>query len=172
MNARARIGRCSARGVLLATLVVAPLAGCFSDPTEVVVVVDTDATPRDFQQITFTIGTSMQQVAFANPTPMPVTLGLTPNPGSPTTFELVVTFNNMDSHTGGSFFLRRAVSNIHFVSDEMRTLFIPMLSVCTCNGTNCPHALDDECRDITAPVLTAFDENNLPHLSKAPTATP
>jgi hypothetical protein len=73
---------------------------------------------------------------------------------------VVVTFaGNM-----GQPFLQRKVSNIRFVPDQVRALFIPILKACACNGTNCPHALDDGCRDITAPVLTSFDENNLPRV--------
>ncbi|HVR02366.1 MAG TPA: hypothetical protein VMT47_09560, partial [Polyangia bacterium] len=89
----------------------------------------------------------------------PSTLGVTPSAGT-TAFEVaVVLAGNM-----GQPFLQRKVSNIRFVPDQIRALFIPLLKACACNGTNCPHALDDGCRDITAPVLTSFDESNLPRL--------
>jgi hypothetical protein len=165
MDARARVGGSGARGILLAVLAAAPLAGCFADPTEVVVVVDTDGRPfQDFGQVNFQLSSPISpgQGAFANAAPMPVTLGVTPGQGSTTrTFDVTVTLMNL---TNGGFFLRRKVSNVSFVSDQMRALFIPMLSICACTGTSCPHALDDQCRDITAPVLTPFDEGNLPRL--------
>ncbi|HEV3032938.1 MAG TPA: hypothetical protein VG319_14920 [Polyangia bacterium] len=167
MDARRSGPRFSASGLVLAALVAAS-AGCFSDPTEVVVVVDTDAVSFvDFQQIKYQLGFSPNlggTSAVGNPEPMPSTLGLTPSsPGATTgatTFDVVVTFaGNM-----GQPFLQRKVSNIRFVPDQVRALFIPILKACACNGTNCPHALDDGCRDITAPVLTSFDENNLPRV--------
>jgi hypothetical protein len=173
MRARSRAGQSGARGVLLAALAAAAVAGCFADPTEVVVVVDTDARPfQDFGQVTFDLGSPFspgQGGAFANAAPMPVTLGVTPAQGSTTSaFDVTVTLMNL---TNGGFFLRRKVSNVPFVSGQMRTLFIPMLSICACIGTSCPHALDAQCRDITAPVLTSFDEGNIPRLPPTATAT-
>ena len=161
MDARRPGPRFNASGLVLAALAAPMLAGCFPDPTEVVVVVDTDAKPFvDFQQISYQIGPNVGG-AFANPDLMPSTLGVTPSQGA-TTFEVVVI---LASNVRGAEFMRRKVSNIRFVRDQMRALFIPMLSVCSCNGTtNCPHALDAGCRDITAPVLTSFDESNLPRL--------
>jgi hypothetical protein len=168
----------------LAALAALGLMGCFSDPTEVVVVVDTDATSRDFVQMQFTTTPGfarpdmlqMPFLAFANATPLPVTLGLTPaEDRTPSTFDVIVEFitANGASGVGDIPFLHRKVSNINFVPDQIVTLFIPMLSFCSSNGTTSfPHALDDECRDITAPVLTKFDEDNIPHLSKPVAATP
>ena len=164
MDVRRPRPRFNSRGLVLTALVIAAFAGCFADPTEVVVVVDTDAVSVvDFQQVNYQLGSGFSpgfgSGAFANPQPMPSTLGVTPSAGA-TTFDVVVTFaGNM-----GQPFLRRKVSNIRFVPDQIRALFIPMLKACACNGTNCPHALDDGCRDITAPVLTSFDESNLPRL--------
>jgi hypothetical protein len=169
----------------LAALAALALTGCFSDPTEVVVVVDTDATFRDFVQMQlsttpgFARGGDMQStqiLAYASPTPLPVTLGLTPGAGrTPSTFDVIVDLITANGAVGSGDipFLHRRVSNINFVPDQMMTLFIPMLSICSSNGTTAfPHALDDDCRDITAPVLTKFDDDNIPHLSKPVAATP
>ncbi|HEY2731805.1 MAG TPA: hypothetical protein VGK52_17805 [Polyangia bacterium] len=150
---------------MLTALLTAVSAGCFADPTEVVIVVDTDAVAfADFQQINYQLGRGFspgfENGAFANALPMPSTVGVTPSGPGTTTFEVVVIFTG----NTGQPFLQRKVSNIPFVPDQMRALFIPMLKGCACNGTNCPHALDDGCRDITAPVLTSFDESNLPRL--------
>jgi hypothetical protein len=155
----------NASGLVLTALVVTGVAaGCFADPTEVVIVVDSDAVAFvDFQQINYQLGSGFSSGfgsgAFANPQPMPSTLGVTPSAGA-TTFEVVVVL----ADNRGQPFLQRKVSNIRFVPDQIRALFIPILKACACNGTNCPHALDDGCRDITAPVLTSFDESNLPRL--------
>jgi hypothetical protein len=168
----------------LAALAAAAFTGCFSDPTEVVVVVDTDATSRDFVQMQFmtTPGVArpdlleMPFLAVADATPLPVTLGLTPAAGrTSSTFDVIVEFITAGA-AGGSGelpFLHRRVSNISFVPEQIMTVFIPLFRFCSSNGTTSfPHAQDDECRDITAPVLTKFDEDNIPHLSKPVAATP
>jgi hypothetical protein len=166
MNVRPRSRGFGARGLMLASLTAAVSAGCFADPTEVVIVVDTDATPfRDFGQVNLQVGRAFSPAeasAFASPAPGPITLGVTPTQGS-TSFEVVVMLTGVRTRDA---FLQRKVSNVPFVSEQIRALFIPMLSVCSCNGTNCPHALDAECRDITAPVLTPFDANNIPRLTR------
>jgi hypothetical protein len=164
MDVRRPRPRFNGSGLVLTALVTTVSAGCFADPTEVVIVVDTDAVSFvDFQQINYQLGRALspgiENGAFANPQPMPSTLGVTPSAGA-TTFEVVVVL----AGSMGQPFLQRKVSNIRFVPDQIRELFIPMLKACACNGTNCPHALDDGCRDITAPVLTSFDESNLPRL--------
>lgn len=157
-----RLRALSAGGVLAAAL----LGGC-REPTEVVVVVDTDLQQFvDFDSITFslvsTFGGPAGQVGTSRT--LPATLGLVPADGGRQTFDLTVSamrdpFNFQDPPVAS-----RRVSNITFVSGEMRTLFVSLLRKCACEGTSCPNALDPDCRDVTKPKLTAFDEDNLPRL--------
>jgi hypothetical protein len=178
MEARARFPRSGARAAWLAVIASAALAGCFADPTEVVVVVDTDALPgTDYQQMQLTFTSSLgqglfQETAFSNGSQLPVSVGATLS-GSSTAFDVVV---NLD---GGAFgpvtnvglpFSTRKVSSVSFVTDQMRMLFIPMFKKCACVDaagmptTSCPHALEPDCHDLVSPPLTAFDADHLPRL--------
>jgi hypothetical protein len=183
MDTRRRLTRVGARRVLLAALLAAPLGGCFADPTEVVVVVDTDATPfKDFAQIMFSFSDGL--VSFADATALPTTLGVMPGP-SPT-FDVVVTLNTTMSFgqmrgpdgTATPTFATRKASEVRFVPNEMRVLFLPIPKLCSCTDasgmviTSCANALEPACRDLRAPPLSAFDEDNIPRLAKSPAPTP
>jgi hypothetical protein len=176
-----------ARRAVLAALAATAFSGCFADPTEVVVVMDTDAkAPTDFAQIQFTFSTggvtfpngrtSSNMIAFASAdgSSLPVTIGVIP--AGESEFDVLVTLATNPSFFGDPAnaplpFETRKVSNVRFVTNEMRTLFIPIPKICACvtaagaPSTNCPHALDPECSDITSPKLTDFDEDNLPRLA-------
>jgi hypothetical protein len=147
-------------------LAAASLAGC-REPTEVVVVVDTDLQQFvDFDSITFslvsTFGGQAGQVASGRT--IPATLGLVPAEDGRQTFDLTVSAVRDTFMFQEPPVVSRRVSNVTFVSGEMRTLFVTLLRFCKCEGTSCPNALEDDCRDVTNPVLTEFDEDNLPRL--------
>lgn len=175
------------RRAVLAALAATAFSGCFADPTEVVIVMDTDAkAPTDFSQIQFTFFSTggvifpdgsmrSNQIASASAdgSSLPVTVGVIP--AGESAFDVLVTLATNPSSFGDPAnaplpFETRKVSNVRFVTNEMRTLFIPVPKVCACvtaagkPSTNCPHALDPECSDITSPTLTDFDEDNLPRL--------
>jgi hypothetical protein len=152
------------------------LTGCFADPTEVIVVVDSDAVAgKDFQQVQLLFsseGGLFQEPAFSNGPQLPATVGVTLS-GSSTTFDVVV---NLDAGAfapmgnGGLPFSTRKASSVTFVTDQMRVLLIPMFKRCACvdaagmPSTNCPHALDPDCHDLVNPPLSAFDADHLPRL--------
>ena len=175
---------------VLAALAAIALSGCFADPTEVVVVMDTDAkAPTDFAQIQFTFfstggvtssdgskGSNTDAFASADGSSLPVTVGVIPEGES--AFDVLVTlttrpWSSFDPMNPPLPFATRSASNVRFVTNEMRTLFIPIPKICACvtatgtPSTNCPHALDPECSDLTSPTLTDFDEDNLPRLRAA-----
>ena len=175
MNARVRHSLWGPGGVLIAALAAVALTGCFADPTEVVVVVDTDAKPfTDFGTIQFMFSSGEQ--AFGDPSRLPATVGVRPQ-GPSTEFDVLVNLGvgaNAPPFdpTGRSplpFAVRKA-SNVRFVNGEMRVLLLPILRACACvdaSGmptTSCPHALDPDCQDLTDPSLAEFDEDNIPRL--------
>lgn len=167
MRAARQSGRAArATAVAVAGVVSLLLAGGCREPTEIIVIADTDMTPFvDFDNIQFHI-----QNQFFGPTgedgvtsrTLPATLGIVAAEGGRPVFDLTLTVNTSDPRQPA--LVTRRVSNIPFVEGEMRAVFVPLLRQCQCDGTACAHALDDECRDITAPVLTDFDDENLPRL--------
>lgn len=146
---------------------LALVGGC-REPTEIVVVVDTDLTQFvDFDVIRFSLsngfGGGFNDVGTS--TTLPATIGFIPTEGGRQVFDIMVAASkNDDFGVRPPPIASRRVSNIPFVSGEMRALFVPLTRHCACEGTSCPNALDDECRDITAPKLTDFDEDDLPRL--------
>lgn len=146
---------------------LAVLGGC-REPTEVVVVVDTDLTQFvDFDIIGINLLSAFGGGAsdMATSRTLPATLGFVPSEGGRQVFAITVSAEvNADINARQPPIVSRRVSNIPFVEGEMRTLFVSLLRHCVCQGTSCPNALDDECRDVTAPTLTDFDEDNLPRL--------
>jgi hypothetical protein len=157
----------------------AALGGCFADPTEVVVVVDTDAVGgRDFSNVAFIFSQGTDSPPpVSNGTAMPVTLGVRPSrPGQ--TFDVQVTLETApvpprfdpSGQMLPPFAIRKA-AEVHFVDGEMRTLFIPIPKICACvdaSGmpiTSCAHALDPECKELRNPPLGEFDQDNLPRLT-------
>lgn len=167
MAGRARV----ALGALaLSTL----LGGCLKDPTEIVIVADSDLTPFvDFDVIefigfphfpdSFGRGTSTTGNQWATATKLPATLGIVPQEFAAQNFDVMVTASRgFDVNGQRMHLVTRRVSNISFVPDQQRAVFITLLRECKCTGTNCPN--DDVCKDVTAPVLLPFDEENIPHL--------
>jgi hypothetical protein len=179
--------RLRATTILLAGFAATALTGCFADPTEVVVVVDTDAKPgTDFAQIELTVtsgatqGFTQTQQAFSFNEQLPVTLGV--KRGGPSeTFDVLVTLNTTTSvfqpaMTSLPAFATRKAANVAFVKDQLSVLFIPVFRACACvdaSGmpiTSCPNALQPQCHDLVAPKLGEFDDGNVPHLTAAQTA--
>jgi hypothetical protein len=170
-------------GVLLAALAASSLAGCIDDPTEVVVVVDTDAQPfKDFAQISFTFDGGQFPSAFANADALPATIGVTPSNGR-TEFNVLVSLSvTPNFFMGGPNspppFAARKASRIHFVDGEMRVLFLPIFKDCACLDsagqpiTSCAAALEPECHDMVSPALGDFDSDSIPHLPPTASATP
>jgi hypothetical protein len=172
----------AARRLAVLFALAAPLfEGCFDDPTEVVVVVDTDAK--------FGLNFSDVQLCFAQFNEVhadgrtwPVTVGVRRS-GPSTAFNVIVKLNTTfpGLPCGGQRdpnpmnlpplpFDTRTARDVRFVDGEMRVLYIPILKACACvdaSGTpitNCTHALDPDCSDLSNPSLGTFDEDNLPHL--------
>ena len=170
-----------ARGVVLIVLAAPALAGCFDDPTEVVVVLDTDAkVGRDFNDVQLCYSTGNE--AHADGRTWPVTVGVR-RMGPTTTFTVLVKLNTTPSPSpcNNNFmppgtlgasppFDTRTAKDVQFVDGEMRSLFLPLFKACACVDaagmptTNCTHALDPNCEDLSNPKLGDFDEDNLPHL--------
>ncbi|HVU50261.1 MAG TPA: hypothetical protein VHL80_06225 [Polyangia bacterium] len=170
-----------ARGLLWIALATPALEGCFDDPTEVVVVIDTDAKlGRDYQNVAICFSTGAESDATG--TTWPVTVGVR-KMGTTPTFTVLVSLSTTSSPGGcnsnlrppGTFgtapaFDTRSAKDVEFVDGEMRSLFLPLFKACACvdaNGmptTNCQHALDPDCQDLSNPKLGDFDEDNLPHL--------
>jgi hypothetical protein len=167
---------------LFVALMTGALTGCFADPTEVVVVVDTDAkVGRDFAEVQLCF--SSGEESRADGLSWPVTVGARLEGSFTTMFTVQVRLNTTNGSApcnsrGPMFpmvqtpppFDTRTAMDVRFVNGEMRALFLPMLKACACidaSGmpiTNCSHALDPDCRDLSNPQLAEFDEDNLPHL--------
>jgi hypothetical protein len=147
----------------LALAGAALLGGCLHDPTEVVVVVDSDLQPGEFDTIQFVIFARSQFNQVAEATQLPATLGIVPSEFGAQQFDVAaVARRGFDAFGNPNNLVQRRVSNIRFVPDEMRAVFITLLRQCMCNGTNCD--IDPPCNDIEAPTLIEFDAGNLPHL--------
>jgi hypothetical protein len=179
----------TARGAVSLWLAAAAVSGCFADPTEVVVVVDTDAkVGRDFidVQLCFSSGAfSPTFESHSDGRTWPVTVGARHEVAS--TFDVLVKLKTTFASDGcnSAFpmmqptlpFDTRKAMDVRFVDGEMRVLYLPLFKICACVDdagmpiTNCQHALDPDCTDLSNPKLGDFDENNLPHIpasAKAP----
>jgi hypothetical protein len=180
-----RAGRGLVFGVVGLALATSALAGCFADPTEVVVVLDTDAKlGRDYNsvQLCFNPGGESD----ADGTTWPVTVGVRKMDATPT-FTVLVKLNTTlntfapggcDSNpmlpgrtqTTANPFIVRTAKDVQFVDGQMRALFLPLRTMCACVDaagmpiTGCANALEPECADLSNPPLSDFDEDNLPHL--------
>jgi hypothetical protein len=159
--------RWNMRAVILAAALLA--AGC-REATEVVVVVDSDLRPGlDFDQINFVLFSvnpngfpgNNSGIPVAQGFALPATLGVVPQQGGPSVFDIMAVAARNVTNTP---IVSRRVSNVAFVPDERRALFISLLAQCRCNGTNCD--IDPPCNDIVNPQLTEFDEDNLPRLPR------
>jgi hypothetical protein len=150
---------------VLATLALASIDAC--TPTEVVVVTDTDAiVGQDFDGVQFQLLQGSRADADANR--LPATWGLTPE-GSATEFDVTVFLNRTSSgKSDTNAFAKRTATHVRFVDGALKVLFIPVFKSCGCVGTNCPNPVPKECRDMVAPALPDFDEDNIPHLPKSP----
>jgi hypothetical protein len=187
------------RGLVGAALVgvalaAAPLAGCFPDTTEVVVVVDTDMQRSEFGSLTFSVVSGNFNVGAGSgtfdptSTALPATMGVVPA-GSSTSFDVTVTMWPPGVGVGGTFpqgppgamlptttlpLMSRKASHVRFVAGSQQMLSLPITRQCLCNGTSCPHALEPECRELISPGLTAFDSSHIPRIrpSEASDASP
>jgi hypothetical protein len=163
------VKRSTAVALALALMAV---GGCMDDPTEVVVIVDTDLTlGTDFDMIQFRLsgqfGVGPGSFPVGTSRTLPATMGFVPAEGGRQVFDVTVSANKENFNLESTELVRRRVSNVPFVSGQMRALFVTLLRQCLCDGTACP--VDAPCRDVTQPVLTEFDEDNLPRLTaKAP----
>jgi hypothetical protein len=187
---RGLFGAALVAGVALAA---APLAGCFSDATEVVVVVDTDLQPSEFGSLTFSVVSGNFNAGAGGGsfdptmTALPATMGVVPV-GSSTDFDVTVTMWPPGVGPGGPAFPQenvpvrpgtmaptlpmtsRKASHVRFVGGAQQMLFLPLTRPCLCNGTSCPHALDPECRELISPAMTAFDSSRIPRIRPDETA--
>jgi hypothetical protein len=172
----------------------APLAGCFPDATEVVVVVDTDLQPSEFGSLTFSVVSGNFNVGAGGgsfdptTTALPATMGVVPA-GSSTTFDVTVTMWPPGVGPGGPAFPQpvplppgamqptmtlpltsRKASHVRFAAGAQQMLLLPLTRQCLCNGTSCPHALEPECRELISPAMTGFDSSHIPRIRPAEAA--
>jgi hypothetical protein len=156
-------GWSGARGALALAL-AALLGGCLHDPTEIVVVVDSDLQPGEFDAIQFVLfgrGQIGGQIAESNA--VPATLGIVPSEFGVQQFDIAaVARNSYDGLGNPNIVVQRRVSHIRFVPHEMRAVFISLLRQCMCRGTNCD--INPPCNDVDPPTLLEFDADHLPHL--------
>jgi hypothetical protein len=176
--------RATARSAVSLCLAAAAVSGCFADPTEVVVVVDTDAkVGRDFIDVQLCFSSGSFGPSFeshADGSTWPVTVGARHEGGIAPTFDVLVKLNTTfaPDPCNSTFrgmqpappFDTRKAMDVRFVDGEMRALYLPLFRACACVDdagmpiTNCPHALDPDCHDLSNPQLADFDEDNLPHI--------
>ena len=132
--------------LLFAAASILPLVGC--DPTEVVVVVDTDEPlSSELDVINFQIGGPDFAPSFTATAPasrLPATLGVTTQ-GHDQAFNVFVTLNQGLSNVP---VLTRNALDVPFSTNEELVLFLPLLKACACEGTNCANATDPNCLDL------------------------
>jgi hypothetical protein len=163
MDHARRKRRVTGGGLALALLM---LGGC-RQPTEVVVVADTDLEQFvEFDYIEFQLTNQFGPGSFSvgRSTTLPATIGMVPADNGRPSFDVIVTVNKNSFDQRPLPLITRRVSNIPFASHELRSVFVPLLRDCMCNGTSCPNALEPACADIDKPVLTDFDEDDIPRL--------
>jgi hypothetical protein len=147
-------------------LACALLLGACREPTEVVVVVDSDLQAGvDFDTVRFVMfsgGAFRAEIAQA-PT-VPATLGVVPLEfDRRNQFDITIEVTKGFDAGGRPLpVVTRRVSNIPFVPAAQRALLIEIWRECACNGTNCRS--DPPCNDIIGPTLVDFDEDALPRL--------
>jgi hypothetical protein len=140
--------------------------GACREPTEVVVVVDSDMQAGiDFDTVRFVMlsGGSFR-AELASATAVPATLGVVPLEfDSRPRFDITIEVTKGFDFNGNPVpVVTRRVSNIPFVADEQLALLVEIWRECACRGTNCRS--DPPCNDILAPTLIDFDEDALPRL--------
>jgi hypothetical protein len=161
------------RGTLALSMLLV-LGGCWHDPTEIVIVVDSDLKiGADFDDLDFQLGNCISGQCTATCSTLPATLGIVPPSGEPAGLdpEFSVTVTALKG-TDGTQVVARGASMLRFVSNDVRALFLPLYRRCECQGTTCPNLADPDCADIDEPVLTEFDEDHIQRLSKDSSSTP
>jgi hypothetical protein len=158
-----------ARGALgVLALACGFLLGACREPTEIVVVVDSDLQPGvDFDLIRFVMfnnGSFRSELASA--TTLPATLGVVPPEfGRQPQFNMTVEVTKgVDVNFNPKTIVSRGISDVRFVPDKQRAVLVEIWRECLCNGTNCPGG--PKCSDIIAPVLLDFDEDAIPRLQR------
>jgi hypothetical protein len=151
-------------------LALAPFAsaGCHAGVTEVVVVFDSDIavpTGADTVQAVVDFGSPSApnelQSGFVGLLGFPVSVGVVSS-GASSRFSLTIELDRGVNASTQPIVLRRNITDVGFVSGEMRMLVVQLSKACACQGTSCPNPGDPACDDIMNPATEPFDPGRLP----------
>ena len=153
--------------LLPALVLLAAVAGCRDDVTEVVVVLDGDLripTETDGMLVSMNAGPAAPAGGLGLGTSsvisglaFPLSFGFTSEGTSPS-FSITVQFvHGLTQGVVPTIVVSRTITDIRFVDQQTMMLVVPFLHACACMGTSCPQPGDPNCDSIQTPVLKPFD---------------
>ncbi|HEY7376599.1 MAG TPA: hypothetical protein VIF57_30850 [Polyangia bacterium] len=159
--------RARAATVAAALLVAVSLAGCHDDPTEVVLVIESDLIiPGDIDglDVTATSGPFAPSVpsVFVGSGGLlgrfPQSIGFISYGGTATFSFVLRLFHGLFQTQQPTLIMSRAVTDVRFVDQRTLMLVLQMPSACACMGSTCPTPESDpRCANIQTPALVPFD---------------
>jgi hypothetical protein len=162
-----RHARAALAAALPLGLLTLPLAGCRDDPTEVVLVLESDLSiPGDIDGLDFPLASG--PFAPSAPSffvgsgpligPFPLSIGFI-SYGDTDTFSFVVRmFRDAFQGQPPPLVISRTVTDVRFVDQRTMMLVLQMPRACACTGSTCPTPDDDpQCANIQTPALVPFD---------------
>jgi hypothetical protein len=156
---------------LVAAGLVASAGGCgTSDPTEIVVVVESDiAVPDavDTISVQYAVGDGLP---LANQFPqgyeacisgLPLAFAFHPSPGVDV-FGVSVELLKEEPPVGALLVAVRSLTGVRFVPGRQLMYSLSISGTCACQGTQCPNAQLPECGDVADPELGPYDAAQAP----------
>ena len=149
-------------------------AGCHDQPTQVVLVVNSDLIPPTEVN---TLSVSVAPGPFEPPPELfisggqvvtfPVSLGIV-SQGEAPSFSLVVRLLNNDQAGRSLIVVSKTVTDVRFVAEQTQMLLLDLPRTCACQGTSCPLPGNPVCDRTTNPTLVEFDPALAPPTDTAP----
>jgi hypothetical protein len=149
-------------------------AGCNDQPTQVVLVVNSDlVSPSEVN----TVSMSFAPGPFEPPSDVfiageligafPISLGIV-SQGETPSFSLVVRLLNNTQNGETLIVVSKTVTDVRFVAEQTQMLLLELSRTCACEGTSCPLPGNPSCDKITNPTLVPFDPALAPPTDSAP----
>jgi hypothetical protein len=164
------------RPTIVAAVVAASslAAGCHDQPTQVVLVVDSDlVAPSEVNTFSVSVAPGPFEpppevfIAGAQIGAFPISLGIVSQGGTPS-FSLVVRLLDNDQNGQPLIVVSKTVTDVRFVAEQTQMLLLDLPRSCACEGTSCPLPGNPVCDKATNPALVPFDPARAPSIDTAP----
>ena len=163
--------------IIVAVVAAAPslaAVGCHDQPTQVVLVVDSDLlVPADVTSFSVTVAPGPFEPppdSFLTSAPIgafPISVGIV-SQGQTPSFSFVARLLDEHDPTKALIVLSKTVTDVRFVPEQTLMLLLDLPRSCACQGTSCPLPGDPVCDKITRPALVPFDPALAPATETAP----